>query len=82
MSAAAGGEVKGGTVVYRSSDYRQPQRGIHRIVETGVFQYRQALVVVHRQHRVGIGQSARSKQTLTPLALSCCKAGLMISISS
>ena len=43
-------------MVHRHARIGQAQGQVHRLFEAGIFQYRQALVVVHRQHGVEAGQ--------------------------
>src|SRR5690606_6868524 len=66
FGAAAARDVERGAVIDRGADPGQAERDVHRVAETGVFQYRQALVVVHREdcielrgmggHERGIGR--------------------------
>ena len=44
--------AKGGAVVYGSADDRQAERDVDASTKAGVFQYRQTLIVIHRQHRI------------------------------
>ena len=49
-------------MIDRGADDRQAERGIDRVVKADVLEHRQALVVIHRQHRVGIGEHMRGEQ--------------------
>ncbi|MNS97900.1 hypothetical protein D3C72_1322490 [compost metagenome] len=62
LGLASTGQVQRGAVVYRGADEGQPQRDVHAVAEGAVFQRRQPLVMVHRQHAVGIAQVARLEQ--------------------
>ena len=55
-------EIQCGTVINRSSDDRQAQCRIDRIMKPNVFQHRQTLIVIHRQHSVRVGETGFGKQ--------------------
>ena len=59
IGAAGAGEIERGAVIHRGAQDRQAERHIDGLVEARVFDHRQALVVVHRQHRIEVGQNAR-----------------------
>jgi hypothetical protein len=46
------GDVVGGAVIGRRAHDRQPERDVHRLVEVDQLDRDQALIVVHRDHRV------------------------------
>jgi len=48
-------------MIDRGTDHRQAQRQIDAVTEARELEHRQALVVIHRQHRVGAGQNAGSE---------------------
>nr|GEU28139.1 2-octaprenyl-6-methoxyphenol hydroxylase, putative [Tanacetum cinerariifolium] len=50
------GQVERGAVVDRGADQGQAQGDVDAVAERGEFQHRQALVVVHGQHAVGVHQ--------------------------
>ena len=56
------GEVERGAVIDRAADDGQAQRGIDRVVKADVFEHRQSLVVVHRQHRIAAFELVRGEQ--------------------
>jgi hypothetical protein len=56
------GQVERGAVVDRGADQGQAQRDVDAAPEGGVLEHRQALVVVHRQHAVGVLQVFRLEQ--------------------
>lgn len=54
--------IQCGAVIDRGADEGQTERDVHAVAEGGVFQYRQTLIVVHRQNRIGILQIMRLEQ--------------------
>src|SRR3546814_4231497 len=46
---AAAGQIERGAVIDRRANDRQAKRDVDGLSEAGVFEYRQSLVVIHRQ---------------------------------
>jgi hypothetical protein len=61
VGAAAAGQVERGAVIDRGADDGQAERDVDAVLEGGVLEHRQALVVVHREH--GVGRPARCAAT-------------------
>ena len=59
IGAAGAGEIQRRAVVHGGAHDGQTERHVHGVSETGMFEHRQALVVVHGQHRVVVRQRAR-----------------------
>ena len=91
-SACAGaGERQRGAVIDRSAHDGQAERHVHGVAEAGVLDHRQALVVEHREHCIGLLQHVRREggvggrgadQLHASLAQCVRSAGAMTSISS
>ncbi|MNI90887.1 hypothetical protein D3C73_1484700 [compost metagenome] len=64
VDLAAAGQVQGGAVVDRCADDRQAEGHVDCRAEAFVLQHRQALVVVHRQHRIAVLQIFGGKQSV------------------
>ena len=56
VGLAGAGDVERGTVIDRRAHVRQAERDVDRVAETRVLEHRQALIVIHRQHRVDAPQ--------------------------
>src|SRR5437868_3203590 len=54
VGATRAGKIERGAVVDGGADEWQAERDVHATAEARVLEHRQALVVVHRQHRVGL----------------------------
>ena len=69
----------------------KPERDVDAFAERGVFQDRQALIVEHREHAVGVFEITRLEQRIGRIrtgsvdaraSRACSSAGVMTSISS
>src|SRR5919198_4509967 len=56
IGAAAAGDVERRAMVHGGAHERQAERYVHPTTEGCVLQHRQALVVVHGEHRIGVFQ--------------------------
>src|SRR5512145_618820 len=54
VGAPGAGDVERGAVVDRGAHERQTERHVHALTESGVFQHRQSLIVVHGEKTVGL----------------------------
>ena len=59
---AAAGQRERGAVIHRGAHKRQPQGDVDAFAEAGLFQHRQALVVIHGQHGIGALQHKGLKE--------------------
>jgi hypothetical protein len=53
---AATGQIERGAVIDRGADVGQAERDVHGVAEGRVLEHRQSLVVIHREHGVGIAR--------------------------
>ena len=68
IGAARAGDFQRGAVVDRDARVGQAERDVHRLLEAGVLEHRQALVVVHRQHRIEAGAASAAGRRYRPAA--------------
>ena len=59
VSSALAGNIQRGTVIHRSANKGQAQSDIYRTAKAEMLEYRQALVMVHGDHRIALLQSRR-----------------------
>src|SRR5438128_6735402 len=64
IGAAGAGKVERGAVIHRRTDERQAEGDVDAAAEARVFQHRQPLVVIHREHAVGSAQSLGHEQRI------------------
>ena len=57
FAAPRAGEIERGAVIDRGAHDRQPERHVDARAEARVLEHGQALVVVHREHRIGFAQA-------------------------
>src|SRR4051812_20401502 len=62
VGLAGAGEVEGGAMVDRGPHERETEGHVDAAAEGSVLEHRQALVVVHRQHGVGVLEALRHEQ--------------------
>ena len=61
VGAAGAGQIERRAVVDRGAHDRQAERDVDGVLEAGVLEHRQALVVVHREHRIVVGRAAAGR---------------------
>ena len=64
IGASGAREVERRPMVDRRAHDRQAERHVDARAEARVLQHRQALIVIHREHRVGVAQAVRMKQRI------------------
>src|SRR5258708_9942002 len=64
IGAAGAGKVERRAVIDRGADEGQAERDVDAAAEARVLQHRQPLVVIHRQHAVGLAQALGHEQRI------------------